>query len=64
MGPRFTGRVDCAVGHQRVVIELSSFKAMSQSDIALRLGLPLPLVQRIASSGLLQMDQTLEDGHG
>ncbi len=49
---------------QRVVIELSYFKAMSQSEIAQRLGLPLRTVQLIALSGLLRLGRDLEAGRG
>jgi DNA-directed RNA polymerase specialized sigma24 family protein len=47
-----------------VVIELSNFKAMSQSEIAQRLGLPLTTIQLIATSGLLQLGRVLDVRRG
>jgi RNA polymerase sigma factor (sigma-70 family) len=45
---------------EREVIELSYFKAMSQSEIAAQLGLPLTTVRVIAASALVRMGRGLE----
>ncbi len=45
---------------QRLVLELAYFKSMSQAEIARRLGLPLPIVQITAATGLVRLGQVLQ----